>query len=637
MILLFASSALAQTGAEKRTLPYPLDYPMGWERALENGTRSPAGEPGPAYWQQWTDYRLNVRLVPQEKRIEGQAAIVYRNNSPDTLPVLAVHLHQNLHAEGVPRTIFEEVTGGVELQRVEVAGQELASEGHEGARYRVGGTLLTITLAEPLKPDASVELEIDWSFTVPKAGASGRMGWDEDNLFYIAYWYPQMAVYDDVVGWQADYFLGRAEFYVGYGRYDLTVEAPEDWVVMATGSLQNRDEVLAPEIAERLQIAERSDTVVHVITATDLGEATRSGQAGWLTWHFVADSVRDVAFSATRESNWDAARTPVGDRDGDGGTEYARVDAIYRESAPRWKNSARYSRHVIAFLSEYTGFSYPWPHMTAVEGAGIIGGGMEFPMMTLIGSYNTRSDSALYYVHSHEEAHMWFPMIVGSDERRSAWMDEGTATFIENQSSNEFFPGLMFELLDMMGYLQMARSGNEGEIMRWSDHHYSGSAYGTASYAKPATVLHALRGVLGEEVFNEGLSTYVSNWAFKHPYPWDLFHTFEAVSGRELDWFWRSWYYETWTLDQAVIAVTESDDGAEIIIEDHGETPMPAVIRVTRSDGEQTDIVVPVEEWLTGASSVVVTVPAGARITRVEIDPDYLFPDIDRSNNTWTR
>jgi hypothetical protein len=623
-------------GTTARTLPYPVGYPMNWERAVEQRTRSATGEPGPDYWQQWTDYHLRARVLTDEKRLEGRAKIVYHNNSPDTLPVLFLHLNQNLHRGGVPRLIFEEVTGGIELERVVVDGQQLQSGAGQGPRYDVEGTRMGVLLPQPLAPGASVELEIDWSFVIPQAGASSRMGWDADNLVYVAYWYPQMAVYDDVVGWQADWFMGRAEFYMGYANYDVTVEAPEDWIVMATGALQNRDQVLAPRIAERLRRAESSDDVVHVITSDDFGSATRSAADGWHAWRFVADSVRDVAFSVTRESNWDAARTPVGDRDGDGQLDFARVDAIYRELAPRWVNSARYSQHVIAFLSRYTGFPYPWPHMTAVEGANIIGGGMEFPMMTLIGSYNQSSDSALYYVTAHEEAHMWFPMIVGSDERRRAWMDEGSATFAENQASNEFFPGVPFEIFDMFGYLSMARSGGEGEIMRWSDHHNTGSAYGVASYAKPATVLHALRGLLGVETFNRALQTYVNAWAFKHPYPWDLFNTFERVSGRDLDWFWRSWYYETWTLDQAVASVTTSDDGTLIVIEDRGRIAMPALVRVTRADGEQLELSVPVETWLAGARSARLSLPPGAAITRVEIDPAFLFPDYDRRNNAWT-
>jgi hypothetical protein len=622
--------------AAERPLPYPVTYPPGYARALARGTRSADGVPGPRYWQQWTEYRLHARVDPAAKRLDGRATIVYYNRSPDTLQTLYLQLYQNLHAEGAPRKVIEEVTGGVRLMEVSVEGQPLEEGVREGPGYSVTATVLTVRPPRPVAPGDSVTLGVKWSFVIPQSGASARMGWDDDNLFFLAYWYPQMAVYDDVVGWQTDWFLGSAEFYMGYGRYELTVEAPEGWIVLATGTLQNPEEVLAPAVLERLRRAERSDEVVHVVTADDFGpRATRRGRDGTLTWRFVADTVRDVAFSLTRESFWDAVRTPVGDRDGDGTVDYARVDALYRALAPRWKNVARYARHAIAFHSRFTGFPYPWPHMTALEGSNIIGGGMEFPMFTLMGDYNERGDSALYYVTAHELGHMWFPMIVGSDEVRYAWIDEGTTTFNENQASKDFFPGIDYDLVDQARYLEMARSGGEGELMRWSDFQYSRDAYRIASYQKPATLLAALRALIGEETFLRALRSFVQAWAFKHPYPWDLFNHFEKVSGRELDWFWRTWYYETWTLDQAVADVVPGDDGTRIVVEDRGLAPMPAPLAITLEDGTVLRREIPVETWLAGARRAEVVLRRRAAVVKVEIDPEGAFPDVDRQNNVW--
>ncbi len=621
--------------AAERPLPYPVTYPPGYARALARGTRSPDGLPGPRYWQQWTDYRLHARVEPAAKRLDGRATLVYHNRSPDTLQALYLHLYQNLHAEGAPRKVIQEVTGGVHLQEVSLGGRTLEAGTRDGPGYSVAGTILRIKPPRPVAPGDSVTLGMKWWFKVPKAGASARMGWDADNLLFLAYWYPQMAVYDDVVGWQTDPFLGTAEFYMGYGHYDLTVEAPEGWVVLATGSLQNPDEVLAPAILERVRRAERSDEIVHVVTADDFGHATRQGRDGFLTWHFVADTVRDAVFSLTRESFWDAVRTPVGDRDGDGAVDYARVDALYRALAPRWKNVARYARHAIAAHSRFTGFPYPWPHMTALEGSNIIGGGMEFPMFTLMGDYNQRGDSALYFVTAHELGHMWFPMIIGSDEVRYAWIDEGTTTFNENQASKDFFPGKDFGLPDQERYLQMARAGGEGELMRRSDYQYTRDAYRIASYQKPATLLRALRGLLGEETFLRAYRSFVRAWAFKHPYPWDLFNRFESVSGRDLQWFWRTWYYETWTLDQAVAEVAPERGGTRIVVEDRGLAPMPARLAITLEDGRVIRREVPVERWLGGARRAEVMVKGGGRVVRVEIDPERAFPDVDRENNVW--
>jgi hypothetical protein len=618
-----------------RPIPYPVTYSLGYEAALERGTRTETGAPGPAYWQQWSDNTLTARLIPEEKRLEGSATIVYHNNSPDTLSMLQLSLNQNLHQEGAPRAFPVEVTGGTELARVAVDGEELQEGGRESPRYVVSGTLMSVFPPQPIVPGGQATIEIDWSFNVPRSGAGGRLGWRDDESFFLAYWYPQMAVYDDVVGWQDDWFLGLAEFYAGFSSYDLTVEVPEGYVVMAAGALQNPDQVLAPHIAERLRRAETSDAVVHIVTTEDLGACTRPAEDGYLRWRFVADKVRDVTFAASSISLWDAARSPVGDRDGDGATDYTRVNALYPVDAPRWAKMVSYEQHVITFESEYTGIPYPWPHMTAVESGGG-GGGMEYPMMTLIGHYNESNDTALYHVTAHELAHMWLPMIVNSDERRHAWMDEGAASFIENQAVAQFFPGRDNEAQDRTSYLNMARLGFAGAMMRWSNL-LDLRAYGVTSYQKPATMLAVLRELLGEEVFLRAYRTYLSEWAFKHPYPWDMFATFERVSGRDLDWFWRSWYYETWTLDQAVASVEENGEGTRIVIEDRGWVPMPVRLTITRADGSVLEEEIPAETWLAGVTTATVTVPPGAAVTKVEIDVPHSFPDIDRDNNVWAR
>lgn len=623
--------------ARARPLPYPVTVPAEYEAAVRGGTRTATGRAGPRYWQQWTRYRLTARLHPDEKRLEGRGQMVHYNRSPDTLRAIFLQLIQNVHALGAARLEEAEVTGGVELARVAVGGRELLATADSGPRYAVSGTRMAVILPQPLTPDDSATLSIDWSFKIPQAGASGRMGWSEEDLFFIAYWYPQMAVYDDVVGWQIDPFLNNSEFYAGFGEYEVTVEAPQGWLVRSTGRLRNPEEVLAPPVLERLRRAEQSDEIVHVVTAEDLGRVTRTSPDGWLAWRFHADSVRDVAFSATRASLWDAARTPVGDRDGDGRTDYARVEALYRQSAPLWKEVARYMQHSIDHHSRFTGLPYPWPHMTAVEGAGIIRGGMEFPMMTLMGDYNERGDSALYYVTAHELAHMWVPMIVSNDERRHAWMDEGTTSFNENQARKEFFPGISHDLPDQNAYVTLARLGREGEILRWSDFHYTGAAYGVASYQKPASLLVALRGVLGEETFLRAYREFFQRWKYKHPYPWDLFHTFESVSGRDLGWFWRVWYYETWTLDQAVAEVRSTSEATRIVVEDRGWAPMPAHLTITRADGTVLRREVPVDVWLRGVTRTVVEVPAGSPVAQVEIDADRHFPDVNRHNNVWKR
>jgi aminopeptidase N len=276
--------------------------------------------------------------------------------------------------------------------------------------------------------------------------------------------------------------------------------------------------------------------------------------------------------------------------------------------------------------------------MTSVEGGGIIGGGMEFPMMTIIGSYRGQQAQALYAVIAHELAHMWVPMQVSTNERRYSWIDEGTTTFNENQAKKDYYPEAgNFDMGDMQNYLQIAGSDAEGPIMRWSDYHYNGYAYYIASYPKPATLLVSLRNVLGEKTFKKAFETFMQRWQYKHPYPWDLFNTFEDVSGRDLDWFWRSWYYEVWTLDQAVGNVTSSGNNTQIVIEDRGQAPMPAIIEITLADGSTITRNIPVETWLKGATRTTLTLENTGEIIRVVIDPDQQYPDADRQNNIWQK
>jgi len=650
---LLCSGAAAPLPAQSsdRPIPYPVVPSGQFKRAVANGTRTTTGVPGSNYWQQWTDYTLRARLLPDEKRLEGSGRILYHNRSPDALPFVVLLLPLNLHSEGAARRRPAEITGGIELKRIAVADtdiehmsvargelQEIIRRGGSTG-YAVEGTSLTILLPEPLMSGDSLEIEIDWAFRIPQRGCGSRLGWNEDNLLHLAYWYPQMAVYDDVVGWQADQFLGGAEFYMGYGGYDYTVEAPEGWVVMGTGALQNPEAVLPSPVLERYRRAHTSDEVVHVLSESDFGPglATQRSEDGYLSWRFHADTVRDVAFSATRESLWDAARTPVGDRDGDGVTDYTLINSFYRVDAPLWREQCRYAQHSIAFHSRWIGYPYPWPHMTSVEGGGIIGGGMEYPMMTLMGARSDPedTDTSLYGLTAHELAHTWMPMIVGTDERRHSWMDEGTTSFNDDWASADFWSGPEPLAGRSEGYLSLARRGQEGEIMRRSDYHYPGDAYGVASYSKPATLLNTLRALLGADTFERAYHKFMRTWAYKHPKPWDFFNLFSSESGLDLDWFWRTWYFETWTLDQAVGSVTTDANGTTIVIEDRGWAPMPARVTVTRRNGEILNREVPVDTWLSGKTVAELRIPPGSPVVRVEIDAAYLFPDIDHENNTW--
>ncbi|HUF31398.1 MAG TPA: M1 family metallopeptidase, partial [Gemmatimonadaceae bacterium] len=573
------------TGASTPTRPraYPVFETRDFAAAVANGTRTRTGRPGPGYWQQYARYRLEATLDPASARLEGRGTIRYLNNSPDTLRIVYLHLHNNLFAPSAMRNEVVPVVGGVDLHRVAVNGRALtplAPDGR-GPGFAVSSTILAVTLDRPLLPNDSIGMELEWALTVPPDGAP--RGGTDGEVFYVAYWYPQMAVYDDVSRrWQTDPYMGNAEFYMGFADYDVALTVPAGWLVGATGTLQNPADVLTPMVRARLDSAGRGTDIVRIVRDEDrgVGRATLRGTDGRLTWRFSATNVRDFAFGTSETYLWDATMAQAGDATADGRPDSARIHTFYRPErrAWAWGNSARYTQHSVDFLSRYL-WPYPYPHMTAIDGPTSCGG-MEYPMMTCIGGQ--RDTMTLYSVTVHEVGHMWFPMQVGSDEKRYAWMDEGLTRFNQGLAMQEFFPGYDRESITRDNYLALARQGSaseagsvgEVELMRHGDLYPIGTpAFGIATYDKMATNLMSLRAILGEELFLRAYREYGRRWINRHPAPYDLWNTFNEVAGRDLSWFWRTWFFETWTLDQALASARRVGSELEIVIEDRGLAP----------------------------------------------------------------
>lgn len=627
----------------ERPIPYPIEIPQAYTRAVNTNSRSADGSPGEEYWQNSGTYSLHAEIDPDTHTLYGSSNVTYTNNSPDNLQVIVVELAQNLHKAGTPKKEVTEITGGKDLSRIVMNNIELEpttmaqrwARGSSG--FILDGTRLYLFPEAPFEPGEIIDFEFEWSFEIPREGASGRMGRSRDNLYFIAYWYPQIAVYDDVYGWFDDPFLGNAEFYHKFSDYELSVTMPREWIVMGTGEFLNPEETLSEQTLRRYHEALETDDTYLIADFEELEDATSESEDGLLTWKFRADSLRDVAFSATLESRWEGSRTPVGDLTGNGETDYTRINTFYRDTAPLWEEQTDYARHSVTFFSDYTDLPYPWPHMTSVEGADIIGGGMEFPMMTIIGDYNQAGATRLYGVTAHEIAHMWFPMILSTNERRYTWIDEGYTTFHTNEANKDYFEG-QFTNQDVFGqYLQIAGTDLEGEIMRWSDFHYPGPAYGVASYPKMGSVLIALRGILGEDLFMEAHRELIQRWKYKHPYPWDIFNTIEDVAGKDLSWFWRSWLYETWALNQSIADVYTEGSETVIIIEDIGNIPMPVHIFIELEDGTSLREYIDVEHWLAGHRTKEMRIETDSPVIGVEIDRENLFPDADVSNTFWDR
>jgi hypothetical protein len=608
----------------------------GYELAVNRGTRNRNGTPGPHYWQQWADYKLAAELNPVSKRLTGTSTVTYFNRSPDTLKTVYIQLLHNIFAPGSRHnTTVPWAVEGVELGRVAAQGTDLAAASGDAPGYDVNGTIMRLRLPKPLPPGGNADFAFAWKLRVPPDGAP--RGGQDGEVYFLNYWYPQMAVYDDINGWQIDQYLGTAEFYMGYGNYDVSLTLPAGWLVTSTGTLQNPEQVLTAQTRTRLDSARSATGIVHVVTDTDRepGRSTSAGTDGKLTWRFRAENVRDVSWAASPRYLWDATNAAVGDANGDGKPDTALVQSFWRpeQRVSHWDESARYGRHSIEFFSRYL-WPYPYPHMTAVDGPTSCGG-MEYPMMTCIGGqWDTLG---MYEVTNHEIGHMWFPMIVGSDEKRFAWMDEGFTQFDQSQAMADFFKGFDDEARNRKPYLDLATTGGEVELMHHGDRYPNYQAYGVASYYKPATALVALRGVLGPELFHKAFQEYGRRWQYKHPSPYDFFATVEDVAGRDLSWFWRTWFFETWRLDQAIDSVATVGDSIEVGIENRGRAPMPVHLVVTRADGRADSLNVPVDVWLGGARRTTVRVAKQPAVRSIEIDPAREFPDVDRDNQRWPR
>jgi hypothetical protein len=628
--LLAVVLAAAPLHAQSRELAVADTSPF---RRLElpaaNEVRTGSGRPGARYWQQRADYRISATLDSARNELRGRETIHYTNHSPDALPYLWLYLEQNLCAPNSitntlnqPPLAFADVSfdfscggfrGGLTLDSATVGGAE--------ARRSIYGTTMRIDLPQPLAPGASVDLRFAWRFSVPEMGG-GRMGHD-GPLYELGQWYPRMAVYDDVHGWNHEPYIGAGEFYLEYGSFDVELTVPTSYVVAATGVLRNPDQVLTAAQRGRLAAARGSDTAVAIITPAEMGNprATRPG-GGPFTWRFTADSVRDFAWAAAPNWRWEASSV-------DG----ILIETLYRSSADKWVEAHRMARGAIGYFSRQW-YRYPYPHATTVEGPV---GGMEYPMLTFVPNNGTRE--AQQWALAHEFGHEWFPMIVGSNERLYPWMDEGFNTFIDLHNAALYFAGTPYGDTIEVNALHMAplhtRPGEEQPLisnptevrdLMW------------VGYQKPALMLQTLRfEVMGPERFDAAFREYIRTWAFRHPTPADFFRIMRDASGMELDWFWRGWVTTTARLDQAVDSVTTAPNGqASVVLANRGTMVMPAELRLTYDDGSSETVRLPVEMWNLG-SRFAYRLPSAKRVRRVEVDPRHVLPDLDRSNNAWPR
>src|SRR5690348_7080032 len=582
-LLIFSGAVFSQSEGNSSNFDQHQAFAPFFYHSNGNEYRSASGQPGPAYWQNRADYKIVVSLDTAQKEVKGNVVIKYKNNSPDALKFLWLQLDQNIYREDSRGQATTLVTGGRWANRSFTEGDELQSveivmNGKTTkAKYKISDTRMQVWLPQPLAAKTgSVELKINYSFNVPQYGTDrmGRLNTKNGWVYEIAQWFPRMCVYDDVEGWNTLPYLGAGEFYLEYGNIDYTITAPANLIVVGSGALQNPEQCLTATVRSRLEQAKKSDKTVTIVGEDELNGTSYYPKKPTLTWHFVCNNTRDVAWAASKAFIWDAARInlPSGKK--------ALAQSVYPvESANEnaWKRSTEFVKGSIEICSK-DWYEYTYPVATNV--AGIVGG-MEYPGIVFC-SYKS-SGGGLWGVTNHEFGHNWFPMIVGSNERKFPWMDEGFNTFINGVDTKVFNNGEFDEKSDVQKIAPFMFKSNADAIMTIPDVTQQ-SFLGIAAYEKPGIGLDILRNqILGKERFDSAFRIYIDRWAFKHPTPWDFFRTMENVSGEDLSYFWRGWFFTNSKLDQGVKDVKYVDNdpakGALITIVNNDQMVLPVPMK----------------------------------------------------------
>jgi len=594
------------------------------------GVRSAGGAPGARYWQQRADYTIHATLDTAANMLAGSERIRYVNHSPDVLEFVWVQLEQNLFAPGSITSVLSQpplrfaggvvfdftgkgFVGGITVDRFAAGGRALTTT--------ITGTMMRVELPRPLRPDSAITFDVAWHFPVPPYGG-GRMGRVGSRFYELGQWYPRLAVYDDVNGWNTLPYIGAGEFYLEYGDFDVSLTLPAGFIVAATGTVTNPLAVWTAPQRARLARARRSSEAVAVITKAEAMANGRRPTAGSKTWRFSAPNVRDFAWAAGPDLRWDAS-----------GWNGILIQTFYHPGAAPWEEANRMVRSALSHFSE-TWLTYPWPQFTTVEG---LVEGMEYPMITFCPSLEKREDQ--FWVLAHELGHEWFPMAVGSDERRYPWMDEGFNTFIDYGAAETYFRGTVYgdtvwrELLSA-ATVTAVPGVEQPLITKPAEVH---ELY-WAAYQKPALMLTLLRdAVLGRDEFQGALREYARRWQFKHPQPADFYRTIANVTGRDLDWFWRGWVLTTARLDQAVDSVTRGPgDTTLIYLSNRGQMVMPLTLELRFADGTRDTRQLAVEMWYLG-SRFTYRVSTSKQIAGAVVDPQRIYPDVQRGNNSWGR
>jgi len=635
LMTVFYTTAFSQNSSDSFYTNYnpqelfgPNFYPAGGTI-----TRSSDGSPNIGYWQNRADYTINVVFNDVTNEIGGTVEIAYTNNSPHALPFVWLQLDQNLFnkdSRGQARMPLgersrygdatTEFNGGNTIKRV------LVNE--SAADYLVTDTRMQIRLGNAISPKGSIKIKIDYSFLLPAHGADrcGIQPTSNGNIYSVAQWYPRMCVYDDVKGWNTEPYLGPSEFYLEYGDFDVHITAPASHIVVAGAELQNPVDVLTPLQFTRLEQARKSDKTIMIRTAEEVTSADSRPKGSTVTWHYTLKNARDFAWASSKAFIWDAAKINLPD----GKTSLAMsVYPVESKSVKSWGRSTEYVKGSVENYSKrWIGYPYP----VAVNVACNVSG-MEYPGIIFC-SYNS-GGNGLFGTTDHEFGHTWFPMIVGSNERKYGWMDEGFNMFINSLADDDFNNG---EYKQKPRPLQVVGSylfNETSEKIMTTPDAMKEFNISRCLYYKPQVGLELLRNELvGPKRFDYAFKLYMERWAYKHPTPWDFFRTMDNATGEDLSWFWKAWFIENYKNDQAILSVVETKNGTVATIANIEQMAMPVILEYETASGIRERIKFPVEIW-NNTASFKMKIPGNEKLVKLVIDPDKVFPDMNVLNNTW--
>ena len=599
--------------------------PRNMKAAYAAGTRSHDGKPGPNYWENHGRYRITITAEPPNRTIHGTEQIVYRNDSPDTLKTLVIKLFMNVHKPGAPRGrgVSEKfLTSGVHIDSLAVNGK--AQDWKASRRFF---TWAPLRLMKPLMPHDSVHLAFKWHYTL--ATRPGREGAIDSTTFYMAYFYPRVAVYDDYEGWDTMSFTLGHEFYSDFNDYDVTVRVPSGYVVWGTGTLQNAAEVLQPAPLARFRKSFSSDSTIHVATKAELAAGKITKGKGMNTWHFTSHYVPDVAFGLSNHYDWDAASVLVDDATG----RRAGVQAAYNDTAADFHQMVQFGRHSLDWLSHnWPGIPYPYSKTTEFQG----GAGMEYPMMANDASY--KNPIFARFVAEHEISHTYMPFYMGINETRYGFMDEGWATTFEYLIGvNDLGKARETRFFKKFRVNRWARSKSPLEdipIITPGDA-INGMGLGINEYGKAALGYLAMKDLLGDKMFKKCLHAYMSRWNGKHPSPWDFFYTFDNVSGRNLNWFWKNWYFSNNYIDMAIERVSKEKRGYFMTLNNIGGMVAPVDVVLHFKDGSSRTIHETPAIWKANPRQAEINITTKHALSTVHLRGG-IWVDANPANNTWT-